>query len=210
MIVKVLLTLGRTKSYLDPVRYLSNNSSGKLGLSLLEALQQSDSKFQVDTIAGETNVKLTPTYSAHTNQDMAYLLQTKLKNYECLIMCAAPCDFVIKNYSPAKIVKKNLTNEFSLTFMKDMNIIESLIPYKKKQQVWIGFSCQNDLNPKTAYDKLVQAQFDSIIVNSIDTINQDQTEVIIINRDQSQHHVQKNSKKKVAQKIIKYVTTKYK
>lgn len=183
---KVVITLGATIEAIDPVRYISNNSSGKMGLELAYAFTVYGA--EVTIIAGNISVAM-PTSTLKVIKTMTademYLESGKLAaTADIFIACAAVADYKPKNYQNNK-VKKTKDNEISLQLIKNIDIVASI---KKKfpNLLVVGFAAETENILEYAKSKLLTKNLDMIIANDVynnQIFRADTTKVTLITAD---------------------------
>ena len=203
--LKALVTAGPTKEYLDPVRFITNNSSGKQGYEIASSL----AKFGVDTtlISGPTtlikpaNVRTVKVESA----DQMYMETKKALPVDIAICAAAVTDFKPTNYQTKKIKK----NSLSLDFKRNIDILEFLS--KKNSQrpkLVVGFAAETNDVLELAKEKKNKKYCDWIIANDVSNsdigFNSDYNAVSII-YDNKVERIEKNLKSYIANKIVKKI-----
>lgn len=162
---RVLVTAGGTEAPLDPVRVLTNRSSGKMGIALAEALLERGA--EVTLIHGHVTEDLpkgAQAVKALTNEAMAKALQERFSEADAVIMAAAVSDYKVKEYATEKIKKTGET--LHLEFIKDLDILKSL-GEQKDQQVLLGFAAESEDIEKNALEKLKKKNLDLICANDI-------------------------------------------
>jgi len=204
---KVLITIGGTIEAIDPVRYISNHSSGKMGMALAHACIQAgaETTIIVGSISVEVEKRTKITYVS--SADEMYDEVMKQINYQDLfISCAAVADFKPTKTSLNKI-KKN-SGLVSIELTKNKDILESVCRLKNKP-VCIGFAAETENFLANAIVKLNHKKCDAIILNDISSseigLNSDDNEVHFISQEKTEK-IDKSSKHIVAEKIIKKVT----
>ncbi len=165
--LKVMITAGPTYEAIDPVRFIGNRSSGKMGLSLANKLAEKGAK--VTLILGPSKLepnkdkmKLIRVESAKEMYDVS--MKTFPKS-DVAIMAAAVADYRPKEIANQKIKKK--TNNFQLDLEKTEDIAESLGKIKRKDQICIGFALETNNELTNAEKKLTKKNFDFIVLNSL-------------------------------------------
>ena len=162
---KVLVTAGGTEAPVDPVRILTNRSSGKMGISIAEALR--DRGAEVTLIYGDIKTNLPEGMTlieARTNARMDEEITKVYDNMDMVFMAAAVSDFKVKAYAKEKIKKDEDT--FILELVKDKDILKGL-GEKKKNQVLIGFAAESNDVEHYAKQKLERKNLDFIAANDI-------------------------------------------
>ncbi len=211
--IKALVTAGPTREYLDPVRYISNESSGKQGYEIAIAL----SRVGINTtlIAGPSDlqphqglkiIKIT------TAEEMLQAVK-KILPVDIAICAAAVSDFKPKIFSKAKI-KKNLDNMHKLNLEKNPDILEFLAKNNKNRpKLVVGFSAETENLIENSEYKLKNKNCDLIIANDVSKkdfgFNKDFNEVSIIDTSGKVQTISKNKKSYIASKITKSIIKKF-
>ena len=207
---KVLITLGATIEAIDPVRYLSNHSSGKMGSALAEACIEAGA--QVTLVAGNVSVELNQKaeiISATTAEKMYQSVMKNINGQDIFIACAAVSDYSIKNPENHKIKKSNQTLTIELTPTKD--ILKEVCKLDKKP-ICIGFAAETQSLLENAQNKLNNKGCDAIILNDVSNADlgfkSDENAVVFIDQ-KSNVKLAKNSKQKLGRKIIEIISEKF-
>ena len=203
--LKAIVTAGPTKEYIDPVRFITNRSSGKQGFEIAKAL----SKRGIDTtlIAGPTNLqspKNVNTIRVDTANEM--LNETKKNLPSDVVICsAAVSDFKILNFQNKKIKKDNKIN---LQLEKNIDILSYLSNHNSlRPKLVVGFAAETENIIKNAQEKISKKHCDWIIVNDVSKsdigFESDFNEVSIIykNKEKNIDFLSKRSKSEIAEKI---------
>lgn len=167
---KVLITAGPTIEKIDPVRFISNFSTGKMGVELANRASQLGAT--VDLIIGSSNVTTSSSINrinVLSAQEMYDEVHKKVGLADIIIMAAAVADFTPKIKSTTKIKKttqkENILSNLELTPTKD--ILASVGNIKTKKQLLVGFALETDNELKNAKDKLKKKKLDYIVLNSL-------------------------------------------
>jgi len=204
---KVLITVGGTIEAIDPVRYISNHSSGKMGMALAHACIQAgaETSLIVGSISVEVEKRAEISYVSSA-EEMYEAVMKKINTQDLFISCAAVADFKPTKISLNKIKKDSNFDSIELTKNKD--ILESVCKLKDKP-ICIGFAAETENFLANAIIKLKRKNCDVIILNDISSneigLNSDNNEVHFITQDKNEK-IDKNSKQIIAEKIIKKVT----
>jgi len=204
---KVLITIGGTIEAIDPVRYISNHSSGKMGMALAHACIQAgaETSIIVGSISIEVEKRAAITYVTSADE-MYEAVMEKIKTQDLFISCAAVADFKATKISQNKIKKDS--NLASIELTKNKDILESVCKLKNKP-ICIGFAAETENFLANAISKLKHKKCDAIILNDISGseigLNSDDNEVHFISQEKNEKIV-KSSKQIIAEKIIKKVT----
>lgn len=162
--LRVLVTAGPTKEYLDPVRFISNPSSGKMGVALARVAKWRGADVVLVTGADvERNINGIKTIRVETTEDMYKKVREYFKWSDLLVMAAAPSDFSPKVKHDTKLDKEGLKS-IELTPARD--ILYSIKRYKGKRKI-IGFSADTGLNIAKLRRKMIKKGMDIIVFNDV-------------------------------------------
>ena len=163
--LKILISAGPTYESIDPVRFIGNHSSGKMGFALAREAEKRGAN--VELIAGPVSLE-TPRNVQRINvssaDEMKKEIEDRFKNTDILIMSAAVSDYQPLKMASNKIKKDEL--EMSISLKKTPDILKDLAKLKKKQIV-IGFALETQSEKKNAYEKMKKKNLDAIILNSL-------------------------------------------
>ena len=163
---KVLISAGPTIEELDPVRYISNHSSGKMGYSLAETALSLGA--EVKLISGPTNQSISSEnikiVHIKTGNELHEAIRNDYNNSDIVIMAAAVSDYKPIEFSEKKIKKDN--NELNIKFEKTTDILFEL-GQNKKNQILVGFALENNNELSNAINKLEKKNLDLIVLNSL-------------------------------------------
>lgn len=163
---KVLISAGPTIEELDPVRYISNHSSGKMGYSLAETALSLGA--EVKLISGPTNQSISSKnikiVHIKTGNELLEAIRNDYNNSDIVIMAAAVSDYKPIEFSEKKIKKDN--NELNIKFEKTTDILFEL-GQNKKNQILVGFALENNNELSNAINKLEKKNLDLIVLNSL-------------------------------------------
>lgn len=164
---KVLITAGPTQEPLDPVRFISNHSSGKMGVALAEQFAKAGA--QVTLVHGKLQV---PFFKQNINavavvsaQDMFEAAKNYFYKADIVVFAAAVADYTPATVSDKKIKKKEAN--FNIELVKTVDLAASLGKNKKENQIIVGFALETDNELANAKDKLERKNFDLIVLNSL-------------------------------------------
>lgn len=165
---RLLVSAGATQEALDPVRYLTNHSTGKMGYAIAKAAMLRGA--QVTLVSGQTN--LTPPLFAETvpivsAQDMFEAVSRRFSETDILIMAAAVADYRPKEFSGQKI--KKTAGEPSLALARTVDILGTLAPEKRPDQFVCGFSMETEHLVENSAAKLKKKNLDLIVANNLRT-----------------------------------------
>lgn len=205
----ILITAGPTQEQIDPVRYISNHSSGKMGYAIAETCISLGAT--VTLISGPTslsinkNIKKINVLSA---DDMYNAVHENFQLCDICIMAAAIADYKIKDIATKKI--KKLTDVLTLHLVKTKDILKSLGEVKTEQQILIGFALETDNEEANATKKLKDKNLDLIILNSLNDeeagFQSDKNKITIIDKKLNKTSFNLKDKKEVAIDICQYIS----
>ena len=204
---RILITAGPTVEPIDPVRYLTNNSSGKMGYALAEIAYLAGA--EVYLISGPVNLKSfegVNLFNINTADEMLLEVKNLINEIDIFIGCAAVADFKPIDFNTSKI-KKNEDDEILLKLTKNPDILQYASAHMKDKIV-IGFSAETDNVIENAKIKLLKKNLNMIICNDVSdkTIGFDSNdnEVHLITHDDV-IKLSKTTKLKIAKQIIKSI-----
>ena len=207
---KVLITAGPTLEPIDPVRFISNHSSGKMGYRLAEEAKRLGAS--VCLISGPTSETLNENnidlVSVRTSDQMEKAVMSRYQNSDIVIMAAAISDYTPKSYSDKKIKKESRSKDFTIDLKKTNDILFNLGKFKK-DQLLIGFALENENEIENAKKKLKEKKLDIIILNSLNdegaAFGHDTNKVTIIDDNLKVNHYDLKPKRFVANDIFEYI-----
>ncbi|MGV1065843.1 bifunctional phosphopantothenoylcysteine decarboxylase/phosphopantothenate--cysteine ligase CoaBC [Clostridium perfringens] len=201
---KVIVTAGPTMVPIDPVRILTNRSSGKMGYSIAEEAR--DRGAEVVLISGPTSLRKPngiKVIDIKTNEDMFNAIKNEFKDADIVIKSAAVADYKAKNYSNEKIKKTG--DDLNLIFERDRDILKTLGDMKENQ-ILVGFAAESSNLKENAKGKLERKNLDYIIANDISKpetgFASDENKVTIISKSGEEVSLEKMSKREVAKNIF--------
>ena len=201
---KILITSGRTKENIDPVRYLSNNSSGKMGYSLAQAAV--DLGAEVTLISGPTNLKvpngLENFISVESALEMYEKVDEYFKNTDIFIACASVADYRPKEYKKEKIKKSDA--DLVIELIRNPDILLEMSK-KKEKQLLVGFAAETNDIRENALKKLEKKNLDIIVANNASVMGSDENVIEIIKKDRTSVEISQKSKIELAYDILNEV-----
>ena len=203
---KILITAGGTKEKIDPVRFITNSSSGKMGLALAKnAFEMGAEVTLISTTEFEGGFKNIVVESA---REMETEVNKILYEQDCVIMSAAVSDYRVKEYSEQKI-KKNGDDTIMLELVKNPDILKNISEKKNSSQIIIGFCAESENLIDNAKVKIDQKGCDYIIANDISRndigFDSEQNEVFIIDKNKNIKHLEKDTKYNIAKRILEEI-----
>lgn len=201
---KVLVTAGPTRAAIDPVRFITNNSTGKMGYAIAEEAR--DRGAEVILISGPTSIEKPfniKTIDVITNEEMYNQVMNYYDDMDIVIKSAAVADYKAKDYSEQKI--KKAEGNLIIEMERDKDILLSL-GEKKKKQILIGFAAESQNLLENAKGKLAKKNLDFIVANDITSketgFASNDNKVTIINKNGETFSLDKMSKREVAQNLF--------
>lgn len=200
----VLVTAGPTLACIDPVRYITNKSSGKMGYCIAEEARDRGAK--VTLISGPTKLPLPfgiNYIGVNTNREMLDAVLDNFNSQDIVVKAAAVADYKPKAYSDIKIKKSE--DELSLNFVKDTDILKRLGEIKTKQ-ILVGFAAESNDLIKNAEGKLKRKNLDYIVANNITAVDtgfaSDDNKVTVLSKTGEKLDLLKMSKRQLARKLF--------
>ncbi len=202
---KILVTTGGTKEWIDPVRFISNASSGRMGLCLADSAHTMGYDVHLISTVKIDARPYNVTY-VNTAEEMLNEVRKSFCGADFLIMAAAVSDYRVKNPSLGKISKEKNGDTINIELVQNPDILKEMGKIKKENQKTIGFSLSTENILETAKAKLKAKNADFIIANEAKiALNTDENEVWIIDKAQNTVHISKNTKQNVAKAILERV-----
>lgn len=206
--IKITITAGPTREQIDPVRYISNNSSGKMGYALADAAIEEGA--DVILISGPVSLRSNPKaklISINSADELLNEAYKAMESSDIFISCAAVADYKPLNNHDNKI-KKNKDEMLDITLTKNPDILSS-ISEKYPDKFIVGFAAETENVEDNAKDKLINKNLNMIVANDVsDTsigFDSDNNEVMIITQNNS-ILAKKDSKLNIARNIIDLIT----
>lgn len=200
----ILITAGGTREYIDPVRFISNASSGRMGFCLAQAAIKAGHR--VTLITAPTNLNPPPgakVVNVETGSQMFTAVKRFFPGCDCLIMAAAVSDFKPVKKSPVKLKKTKGVLVLSLKPTRD--ILKWAGNHKKKRQKVVGFALEDKNILVNAGKKMVAKKLDMIVANTSNAIGASQSAIQIKTKQGSWTCFKKNTKSNASVIIIKAV-----
>jgi phosphopantothenoylcysteine decarboxylase/phosphopantothenate--cysteine ligase len=203
---KILITAGPTFEAIDPVRFIGNHSSGRMGFAIAECLAELDAK--VVLVSGPT-----PLITDHSNITLVNVISAEEMYLECMrhypemdgaILSAAVADYRPSRYVNEKI--KSSDRNLILELEPTRDIAGQLGKIKKESQFLVGFALETDKNIENAYRKLDRKNFDFIVINSLNDkgagFRTETNKISILHKNNKLINFELKSKKEVANDIV--------
>ncbi len=199
---KVLVTAGGTREPIDPVRFIGNRSSGKMGIAMADAVHARGAEVVlVSTVEVDRSYPVT---AVETALEMQEAVEAEFDNCDALVMTAAVADFRPMAVSRRKI-KKNESEDFMLELTKNPDILDLLGRVKRKGQIIIGFAAESEALFSNTADKLKRKNLDIIVGNDISVpdigFGSDENAVVIMNADGQRESLPRMPKRAIAEHL---------
>lgn len=209
----VLITAGPTYEKIDPVRFVGNYSSGKMGYALAEACAKQGA--EVILVSGpvmlQTKHPAIRRIDVESAQEMYDAATTYFPQADIAILSAAVADFTPETTADKKIKRKG--DELVLNLRPTQDIAAALGAIKNENQLLVGFALETDNEVQNAQDKMKRKNFDFIVLNSLQDkgagFRVDTNKITIIDRQQGTTAYETKSKQEVAEDIVEYIVSKF-
>ena len=206
----ILVTAGPTHEAIDPVRFIGNASSGKMGYALAEAFAEKGAN--VTLISGPTNLKINhpniKKIAITSASEMFEAVKANFANSAITVMAAAVADYSPTHQATEKI--KKTTDNLKIALSKTIDILQDVGEQKKADQLTIGFALETTNELVNAQNKLKSKNADLIILNSLNDegagFNVDSNKITMIDKNGQIEAFELKSKNKVAQDILQKIT----
>jgi phosphopantothenoylcysteine decarboxylase/phosphopantothenate--cysteine ligase len=205
---RVVVTAGPCREAIDPVRFISNRSSGKMGFALARQAERLGA--EVTLVSGPVALDDPPgveTVRVEDTEQMAQAVEAAFKDADFLVMAAAPADYKTAEASPQKIKKGD--QNLNLTLIPTIDILRNIASIRTNSQTVVGFSLETENDLENGRKKLQEKRLDYIVVNNpleqgagFDT---DTNRVTIISRSGDVRAIDRDDKDVIAEKIWEYI-----
>ncbi len=207
--IRCLISAGTTREYFDPVRFVSNPSSGKMGYALAKAAVEIG--WKVDLVSGPVTLPEpdhTIVYPVVTGDEMLQCISERFPYCDILIMAAAVCDFRPKVFQEQKVKKQSAS--WTLEFEPVVDILKT-ISARKTHQIVVGFAAETENVLEYARCKLIEKNLDWIAANTVGFagtgFESDHNSITLISRTGEQFSFGPDSKTRIATDIIRRLAT---
>jgi phosphopantothenoylcysteine decarboxylase/phosphopantothenate--cysteine ligase len=204
--VRFVVTAGPTREAIDPVRFISNRSSGKMGYAIAEAALAK--KHEVTLISGPAGIappRGAKNVSIITSDELHDAVHRAIRECDVLVMCAAVADYKPAAISARKMKKRK--SAFALKLIPTRDILVSLP--KRRRYLVVGFAAETHDLTQNAQKKLRAKNCDAIVANDVsgsDTgMESDENEVTIFFRNGESKKISRTSKKIIARELVKII-----
>lgn len=212
--VKILITAGPTREAIDPVRYISNHSTGKMGYAIAEEFHSQGT--EVILVSGPVTISsefpFDKIINVTTADEMLFACKNHFDNSDIVIFCAAVADFKSETVANQKIKKGD--SELSLKLVPNLDIAFEFSKQKKANQIAIGFALETDNIIENSRKKLVNKKFNFIVINSPNKegsgFGYETNKITILDTQHKQTSYELKSKGDVAKDLLAYIENNYK
>ena len=205
--LKAIVTAGPTKEYIDPVRYISNKSSGKQGYEIAKSLSKKG--FETTLISGPTNLKINNDINLIEVETAEEMFQSTLKSLpvDVAIFSAAVCDYKVKETSKIKIKKQD---EISLELEKNVDILDCISNHNSlRPKLVVGFAAETNNLESYANKKLSEKNCDWIVANDVSNesigFDSDFNEVSIFYKNKKIDKLNYKSKSEISDELVEKI-----
>jgi phosphopantothenoylcysteine decarboxylase/phosphopantothenate--cysteine ligase len=206
--VRFLVTAGPTREAIDPVRFISNRSSGKMGYAIAEAAL--DAGHDVTLISGPANIAPPAGMkfiSVTTSDELHDAVHRAVRDCDVVVMCAAVSDYKPARVEPQKVKKRK--EPFALDLVPTRDILASL-PRENRSYLVVGFAAETHDLESNAQKKLRAKHCDLIVANDVSKtdsgMESDENEVTIFFRGGETKTISRASKKIIARELVKIIS----
>ena len=200
---RILITSGPTREYLDPVRFLTNASSGRMGIALAEAVFECGKlPVVVSGPVSQPYPEAAEVYRVETTEQMLRCCKMLFPDCEGVIGAAAPCDFRPSQYSEQKLTKSNAETNFLLRLEPTPDILAALGRMKRQDQWMIGFALETQNGREHALAKLHCKNCDLIVLNSPESIDREDATVEVFDAQERRVAQFAGTKRHIATKLL--------
>lgn len=206
--MRIVISAGPTREAIDPVRYITNRSTGKMGYAIAEAARERG--LLVTLVSGPVNL-LPPegveVINIESAADMAKAMKSAAETADIIVMAAAVADYRPKQYSTSKVKKSD--GDMCIELERTEDILLSLGKNKKPGQILVGFAAETDDLLKNAQGKLERKNLDYIAANIVGVPGRgfaaDNNAITLIGRNGSQTEFALQSKKDLAEALLQHI-----
>jgi len=201
--VRFLVTAGPTRELIDPVRYISNRSSGKMGYAIAEVALEAG--HEVILISGPVHLEPprgAKLVSVSTSDEMFDAVHRDADSCDVCVLCAAVADYKPAKVSPVKIKKR--AGNLSLELVPTRDILDSLGHRQHRQFLLVGFAAETNDVEQNAAQKLHAKKCDIMVANDARLgMESDENELMILFRDSEMRKISRAPKRKLARELVK-------
>src|SRR5690625_2581980 len=202
---KILVSAGGTKERIDPVRYITNDSSGKTGHAIAKAAYQYGADVTLVTASNLSAPEAIQRVQVDSADEMFEAIDKRFEDLDILIMSAAVSDYGVADAATSKMKKENDSDPVVIELKENPDILKTM-GQKKSNQFLVGFAAETDHLEEYATKKLTEKNLDIIVANEVgkeDTgFDSDDNQVLILTKDHTRLEVPKTSKTNIAKILL--------
>ena len=206
--MRIVISAGPTREAIDPVRYITNRSTGKMGYAIAEAARERG--LLVTLVSGPVNLQPpegVEVINIESAADMAKAMKSAAQTADIIVMAAAVADYRPRQYSTSKVKKSD--GDMCIELERTEDILLSLGKNKRPGQILVGFAAETDDLLKNAQGKLERKNLDYIAANIVGVPGRgfaaDNNAITLIGRDGSQTEFALQSKKNLAEALLQHI-----
>ena len=206
--MRIVISAGPTREAIDPVRFITNRSTGKMGYAIAEAARGRG--LEVTLVSGPVNLQPPAGIDfvqIESAADMASAMKKAAETADIIVMAAAIADYRPKQYSTSKVKKSD--GDMVIELERTEDVLLSLGKLKKPHQILVGFAAETDDLLKNAQGKLERKNLDYIAANIVGVSGRgfaaDNNAITLIARDGSQTEFALQSKKDLADALLRHI-----
>ncbi|MBN7275979.1 bifunctional phosphopantothenoylcysteine decarboxylase/phosphopantothenate--cysteine ligase CoaBC [Lactobacillus acetotolerans] len=211
---KIIVTAGGTLEAIDPVRFIGNRSSGKMGIAIAKAaanLGANVTLIYANITVSLPHDPLIKNVHVESTEDMLNIVEKYFVDCNALIMVAAVADWRVKRIADHKLKKNANQDTLNLSLIKTPDILKTVSKQKGKDQIIMGFAAETNELLKNASKKLQEKDADYIIANDVsqNVFGNDQDQVTILSRHNTPKKLKKMSKNEVAEYLVNIIVQEF-
>lgn len=201
-----IVTAGGTREPIDPIRCISNHSSGKMGIAMAdEIFNAGGNVILISTVNVKKQYKV---INVNTTEDILDTIKNNIKEDTNVIMAASISDYKVENVADKKIKKEN-NDSLTIKLIKNVDVLKEIAKIRTDKQKIIGFCAETDNLIENAIKKVKSKNLDYIIANDVSRkdigFNVDYNEVIVIDKNEKQFKIERDTKNNIAKKVLEYI-----
>lgn len=204
----MIVSAGGTKERIDPVRYITNDSSGKMGHAVAEAVYHQGAEVTLVTASDLDAPAGIDVVRVDSANEMYDEINTRFDETDILIMAAAVSDYGVVDASDSKMKKDKHSKNITIELVENPDILKTM-GQKKKKQFLVGFAAETDHLEEYAKKKLIEKKLDIIVANEVGKddrgFNADENQVVIFKVGGERIEVPLTSKSRVADIIVEQI-----
>lgn len=211
---KIIVTAGGTLEAIDPVRFIGNRSSGKMGIAIAKAaanLGANVTLIYANITVSLPHDPLIKNVHVESTEDMLNIVEKYFVDCNALIMVAAVADWRVKRIADHKLKKNANQDTLNLSLIKTPDILKTVSKQRGKDQIIMGFAAETNELLKNASKKLQEKDADYIIANDVsqNVFGNDQDQVTILSRHNTPKKLKKMSKNEVAKYLVNIIVQEF-